>query len=114
MFTIRYIVGALFLLFALFCHAQKMAFQLYTVNDGLVANPIRRVIQDSKGFIWVATWEGLSKYDGHKFTNYTTENGLSFNLVNDIYEAPHGKLYIAENNGAVDIIDRNRITRDTL
>lgn len=91
--------------------AQQLIFKTYTVEDGLVSNPVRLVYQDTKGFIWIGTWEGLSKYDGHKFTNYTTANGLSHNLVNDIYESADGKLYVAENNGAVDILQQDAIVK---
>ncbi len=89
--------------------AQQHIFKNYTVNDGLVANAIRHVFQDSKGFLWIATWEGLSKYDGHKFTNYSTTNGLSDNLVNDFYESPDGKLYVATNDRSIDIVHENKI-----
>src|ERR1700730_4855980 len=91
--------------------SQKLIFQTYTVRDGLVANPVHRIFQDSKGFIWICTWEGLSKYDGHKFTNYTLANGLSDNAVNDVYESPDGKLYVALNNGNIDIIENDLITK---
>lgn len=84
-------------------NAQQQIFKNYTVNDGLVANPIRRIFQDRKGFLWIATWEGLSKYDGHSFTNFSTQNGLSHNLVNDFYESKKG-LYVALNNGIVNFI----------
>jgi ligand-binding sensor domain-containing protein len=94
--------------------AQKHIFKNYSVNDGLIANAVRRVFQDSKGFLWIATWEGLSKYDGHKFTNYTTANGLSHNLINDIYESADGKLYIANNGGTIDIIDENKVTQGSV
>jgi ligand-binding sensor domain-containing protein len=67
---------------------------------------VRRIFQDKKGFIWIGTWEGLSKYDGYKFTNYTIANGLSHNMVNDLYESPDEKLYVAENNGTVDVLSR--------
>src|ERR1700730_9566214 len=85
--------------------AQKLIFKTYSVNDGLVANPVRRIFQDSKGFIWICNWEGLSKYDGDKFTNYTSANGLSDNSVNDVYEAADGKLYVALNTGITDVIE---------
>src|SRR4030095_9967597 len=84
--------------------AQQFIFKTYTVEDGLVSNPVRQIFQDKKGFIWVGTWEGLSKYDGYKFTNYTIDNGLSHNLVNDLYESSDEKLYVAENNGTVDVL----------
>src|SRR5258705_13815966 len=89
-----------------FSNAQHIIFKTYTVEDGLVSNPVRCIFQDSKGFMWIATWEGLSKYDGHKFTNYNTANGLTYNMVNDIYESPDGKLYLAENNGGADVLER--------
>ncbi len=85
-------------------HAQKLIFKTYTVENGLVANPVRNFYQDNKGFLWIATREGLSKYDGYKFTNFTIANGLSHNLVNDMYESADGKLYIAENNGTIDLL----------
>ena len=84
--------------------AQKLIFKTYTVENGLVANPVRKFYQDNKGFLWIATREGLSKYDGYKFTNFTIANGLSHNLVNDMYESADGKLYIAENNGTIDLV----------
>lgn len=88
--------------------AQQPVVKNYTVNDGLVSNSVRRIYQDSKGFLWIATWEGLSKYDGHIFTNYTTANGLSHNLVNDFYETTAG-LYVALNDGSIDMISGDNI-----
>ena len=99
------------MLTGLFLNAQQFIFKTYNVEDGLVSNPVRRIFQDRKGFIWIATGEGLSKYDGDKFTNYTTANGLSHNMVNDIYESSDGKLYAAENNGVVDILQYDAIVK---
>src|SRR5678816_2853719 len=90
--------------------SQQVFFKSYTVSDGLVSNPVRCIYQDSKGFIWIGTFEGLSRYDGFKFTNYTTTSGLSDNFINSIFEI-HGKLLIAENNGAVDIIQNSTIRK---
>lgn len=91
--------------------AQQLIFKTYTEEDGLVSNPVRRIFQDSRGFIWIGTWQGLSKYDGHKFTNYTTVNGLSDNMINDMYESPDGKLYVAENSGTTDILQQDAIVK---
>ena len=89
--------------------AQQYIFKNYTVNDGLVANYIHRIYQDSKGFLWIATWEGLSKYDGYQFTNYNTSNGLSHNTINDFYESKNGELYIATNGGGLDKVSGNKL-----
>jgi ligand-binding sensor domain-containing protein len=96
------------------CIAQQQIFTRFTANDGLVANDIRRIFQDSKGFLWIATWEGLSKFDGYKFTNYSTTNGLSHNVVNDLYETTDGKLYIACNDGSTDIISENKVIQKSV
>ncbi len=89
--------------------AQQQIFKNYTINEGLVSNTIRRMHQDAKGFLWIATLEGLSKYDGHTFTNYSTANGLSHNMVNDFYETKDGRLYVALNNGAIDMVSENKV-----
>ena len=104
------------LLIGLFCTAyvcsfeQQVFFKSYTVQDGLVANPVRCIYQDSKGFIWIGTFEGLSRYDGYKFKNYTTNNGLSHNFINYFYQLGD-QLLIAENNGAIDVVQNNTIRR---
>jgi len=98
------------LVISLYTSAQQVNFIKYTVYDGLVSNPVRCIFQDSKGFIWIGTFEGLSRYDGYKFTNYTTANGLSHNFVNFIMET-NGKLLIAENNGAIDVIKNSTLQK---
>jgi ligand-binding sensor domain-containing protein len=40
------------------------------MNDGLPETAVNWILQDSRGFIWLATYAGLSKFDGYKFTNY--------------------------------------------
>ena len=99
------------LLFTIPAGCQQLIFKTYTVEDGLVSNPVRRIYQDRMGFIWICSQEGLSKYDGHRFSNFTTANGLSHNLVNDIYESEDAKLYVAENNGNIDILEHNAIVK---
>lgn len=103
---------SLFLGFVNAAKSQQTIFnKTYTINDGLISNSVRRIYQDSKGFLWMATIEGLSKYDGHKFTNYSTTNGLSHNMVNDFHETGDGKIYIALNDGSLNVIDENAILK---
>lgn len=108
--------GSLFVLWALAllpARAQQPYFKSFTVQDGLVANPVRCIYQDREGLIWIGTYEGLSRYDGYKFTNYTTGNGLSHNFVNGFFQLG-GELLIAENNGAIDAVTREGIRRKFL
>ncbi len=94
--------------------AQQQIFKNYSVNDGLVSNTIRKVFQDSKGFLWIATNEGFSKYDGSTFKNFTTANGLAHNLVNDFYEGKDGRMFVALNNGTIDIIANDKVVSKPL
>ena len=57
----------------------------YTTEDGLCSNAISMLYQDDLGFIWIATWNGLSRFDGYNFYNYKTGNGSHIkNLHNRI------------------------------
>lgn len=56
------------------------------------------IYQDSRGFIWLCTRGGLSRYDGNRFTNFTTANGLTNDMVNDIFEIEPQKFIIAQNS----------------
>jgi len=57
------------------------------------------VRQDSRGFIWLAAGDGLSQFDGYKFTNYTTDDGLADRRVNDLLETRSGVYWIATEAG---------------
>jgi len=42
----------------------------FTTEQGLPHNHVKGIAQDKSGFIWIATWDGLSRYDGYEFRNY--------------------------------------------
>ena len=44
----------------------------YSTDDGLSSNAISKIKQDDFGFLWIATWNGLSRFDGYEFYNYET------------------------------------------
>src|SRR5215510_8990538 len=109
--------GTIIFLLSLFripVNAQQQLFTTYAMNEGLVHNTVKNIFQDSKGFIWIGTWEGLSKYDGHKFTNYTAGNGLSHAVVNDFCETNDGTIYIFCNEGSIDKIKNNESPQNYL
>ena len=58
-----------------------------STEDGLCSNAISMICQDDLGFIWLATWNGLSRYDGYDFYNYKTGNSSHIkNLHNRILD----------------------------
>ncbi len=92
--------------------AQHTIMRSFNINDGLVSNQVRGFYQDRNGFIWVMTWEGLSRYDGYSFRNYTLAEGLSHPLINALFEIPDGSIYISENDGSVDVMVQGEIQRE--
>jgi signal transduction histidine kinase len=81
------------------CFAQQYPFVHYTPKDGLVNSRVKKAYQDSKGRMYFLTYGGLSVFDGMRFKNYTTQNGLASNVVNDILEIGDDSLLIASNTG---------------
>ena len=67
-------------------HLQASRSHLST-EDGLCSNAISMICQDDLGFIWLATWNGLSRFDGYEFYNYKTGNSSHIkNLHNRILD----------------------------
>jgi ligand-binding sensor domain-containing protein len=62
----------LFLLFANTGNGQQdnYYFKSYSIRDGLPNNHVRWITQDKDGFLWVATWDGLARFDGVEFKAY--------------------------------------------
>jgi len=52
-----------------------------TSNDGLGNNFVRHIFQDSKGFLWMSTLNGLTRYDGHSFVTFRPEKGDNISLI---------------------------------
>lgn len=65
-------VFAIFLLFVyhMVCTAQQSVFYHYSVNNGLSQSVIKCIFQDSKGYIWFGTQQGLNRFNGYSFDNY--------------------------------------------
>ncbi|MBP5346182.1 MAG: hypothetical protein J6Y99_08210, partial [Bacteroidales bacterium] len=75
---------------------------LFTDNE-LSSNLINNVFQDSDGFLWISTENGLNRYDGAKMTCYYHEKGnlhsLAHNFVCFVYEDKAGNLLVGSYMG---------------
>ncbi len=76
-------------------------YKQFTVNDGLAGNETYHVFQDSKGFIWIATNNGVSLFDGYSFKNFDIQSGLVDNIVFEIYEDYKGRIWFVPFSGAL-------------
>jgi signal transduction histidine kinase/ligand-binding sensor domain-containing protein len=57
------------------CQEKERAFNHYTQAEGLSNNWVFSILKDTRGFLWVGTWNGLNKFDGKDFTAYFHEEG---------------------------------------
>jgi ligand-binding sensor domain-containing protein/two-component sensor histidine kinase len=57
--------------------AERLPIRIYTQQNGLRGISVHNILRDSKGFLWFATNEGVSRYDGYSFVNYGSTEGLS-------------------------------------
>ncbi len=60
--------------------AQNFNITTFTTRDGLSHNNVKAVATDSSGYLWIATWDGLSRYDGYSFKNYYHDPNDSLSL----------------------------------
>lgn len=85
-------------------------FRHISLEQGLSQTYVFCIFEDSKGFMWFGTQDGLNKYDGYDFKIYRPEpgnlNSISHNQVFSIHEDKDGIMWIATNGGGMNRFDR--------
>src|ERR1700746_614876 len=89
--------------------SQSYPFVHYTPKDGLVSSRVRKVYQDSEGRMYFLTFGGLSVYYGVRFRNYTAQNGLPNNVVNDVLEVGNDSLLVATNSPHLNLLVKGKL-----
>lgn len=90
---------------AVCARAERLPVRTYSTANGLAHDEITRIFQDSHGFLWFCTTDGLSRFDGSGFTTYTAKDGLAFSYVTAILESRRGVYWITTNGGGVSRFD---------
>ena len=97
-----------------FLYSQKLSgknsdikFEHLTVEDGLSQSYVRCLFQDSKGFLWIGTEDGLNRYDGYNFKIYrhslSDTTSISCSYILSIFEDKRGNLWIGTNGGGLNL-----------
>ena len=94
-----YLVIGLLFVFALPSGAQpECVFTHYSSEEGLSQNTVMNILQDRKGNMWFATWDGINKFDGYDFRTYKAKFDNRINLTNNrvdyMYEDRYGFLWL--------------------
>jgi ligand-binding sensor domain-containing protein len=79
--------------------AQSTFIQHFDIKDGLPSNTCFYTLQDSKGYIWVGTDAGISRFDGKYFRNFSIDDGLPDNQVLQIKEDSKGRIWFLSFSG---------------
>ena len=92
--------------------AQQLQASLshYSTDDGLCSNAVSDIKQDGYGYIWIATWNGLSRFDGYDFYNYKTGGQsrvpLLHNRISDMQIDAMQNVWLRMYDGRVFMVDR--------
>ncbi len=83
--------------------SNTISFDNLSVKNGLSSNLVQCLLQDSRGFIWAGTANGLNRYDGIVFKKYMPDpanaNSVAGNHINNLCEDNNGNIWIGTRNG---------------
>ncbi|MEL6870251.1 MAG: EAL domain-containing protein [Pseudomonadota bacterium] len=112
---------ALFGSFAIATHAvaaelelpldQVPPFRVYSVNEGLNQKTVLAVEQDQDGFLWIATFGGLNRFNGSTFESYTTRDGLRQNLIQGLLVDSSNRVWAGDAAGGLTVLENGRVVR---
>ena len=112
---LRILIGCTLLL-GVVQHVDAQLFQAtrshLSAEDGLVSNAVSGIYQDDLGYLWIATWNGLSRYDGYHFYNYRTGNASRIdnlhNRILDLVIDQSQNVWMRMYDGRVFVLDRTK------
>ena len=81
--------------------AERLPIRTYATVDGLPSNQINRIVRDSRGFLWLCTGDGLARFDGYGFADYSTDQGLPHGNVTDLLETHDHRYWVGTSGGLV-------------
>ena len=103
------LVSILFILTGTKALAQTAYLPHYTTKSGLPSNNCYYTLQDKKGYIWIATDAGVSRFDGTMFENFAVEDGLPDNQILQLREDSKGRIWFLALNGQLSYFYNGKI-----
>ena len=104
-FPMRNTVLLVFLILNSFAYAQQAGSRVmhYTLKDGLSFGVVNAVTQDNSGIMWIATGDGLNRFDGAAFEVYKfepdNEYSIASNYVQTVFKDSKGVIWVSSRNG---------------
>ncbi|HEU0306230.1 MAG TPA: two-component regulator propeller domain-containing protein, partial [Lysobacter sp.] len=80
----------------------------FTVSDGLPSNRINGIAEDRSGYLWVATSDGLVRYDGVDFHAWRVEQGLRDNFIWSVHADARNRVWFGTHQAGLAVLDADR------
>ena len=100
----------IYLLVGFFSIAQNVKFKRISIDEGLSQASVNTIFQDSDGFIWIGTQDGLNRYDGYHIKVFKTDQvdktSLPSNEINCLFEDKAGMIYIGTNDEGLSVYNK--------
>lgn len=80
-------------------HNWQPYFHHFSTNDGLPSSEVHDILQDKEGYLWIATDNGVSRFDGYRFKNFGAKQGLENNVVFHLQEDQQGRVWMQTLSG---------------
>jgi len=110
--VLQYGIYALLLSFthsSILAQNQTVDFNRFGIDDGLSNSYVTSILQDSRGFMWFGTQDGLNRFDGYQILIYkcdpSNSNSLSDNYIRSIIETRDGMLWIGTESSGLNSFD---------
>ncbi len=89
--------------------AQLVSFESHSVQEGLSQSAVFAVAEDSSGFLWLGTQDGLGRWDGHRFTSFhhdpADSTSLSDSWIAALEVDARGRLFIGTHTGGLNVAE---------
>ena len=94
----------------IFYPGAALRFEHLNIEDGLSQNAVLALLQDTRGYIWIGTQDGLDRYDGYNFIEYRNNpqdpKSISYNSISTLFEDASGHLWIGTWGGGLNRFDQ--------
>ncbi|MEM9397283.1 MAG: two-component regulator propeller domain-containing protein, partial [Pseudomonadota bacterium] len=88
---------------------RDLPFRRYSTADGLIQTRTTGIIQDDKGYFWIASFAGINRFDGSTFKSYTVRDGLRQSVIYYLYLDNDGRVWAGDSQGGLTLIEDSEV-----